>query len=162
MLRMILKSPRRRVQQPPQDERARTDSESTDNEDAPPEETLEPWVEWVKRCTHNVEARLAALQLEDWVSIQRGRKWQWAYKIANDPSRWSGKAVLWNPGYDPKYNAYRKPGRPKKRWSDDIAEHIKKVSNAIDTNAQNMPCWQDLAKDQVVWQNMESTFASNP
>ena len=161
MLRMILKSPRRRAQQPPQDEHAKTDSESLDNEDAPPEETLEPWVEWVKRCTHNVEARLAALQLEDWVSIQRGRKWQWAYKIANDSSKWSGKAALWNPGCDPKCNAYRKPGRQKKRWSDDIAEHIKRRSPNHSFITETSTHWLHIARDKQTWQNLEAAFVTN-
>jgi len=155
MLRMILSSPRRILHDISGDD----DSGDDGNE---VEETLEPWVEWIQRCTHTVEAKLAALNLEQWVVIQRKRQWRWAYKIANDATRWSHSVINWDPSIDMSFNTRRRPGRQKKRWSDNIVEYIKKVNNAIDTNAQNVPQWQDFAKDQVAWQSMESAFASNP
>ena len=75
MLRMMLSSPRRilnqtahRQTQQPHD--ISEDGASGDDRNEV-EETLEPWVEWIKRCTHTVEAKLAALNLEEWVVIQR-------------------------------------------------------------------------------------------
>eukprot|EP00973_Karenia_brevis_P012410 1685255-Karenia_brevis.AAC.1 len=46
------------------------DADALDNEgstgNSDEEETLEPWVEWLKRVTAYVEGLNAALKLEDW------------------------------------------------------------------------------------------------
>eukprot|EP00973_Karenia_brevis_P011725 1586795-Karenia_brevis.AAC.1 len=52
-------------------------------------ETLEPWVEWIKRATHQAEERARKLNVEDWVMVHRRMKWRWAARIAQQSSdRW--------------------------------------------------------------------------
>lgn len=48
----------------------------------PSEESLEPWHEWIERCTHEAKQRVQNLQMRDWVHLQRQRKWRWAGKMA--------------------------------------------------------------------------------
>eukprot|EP00973_Karenia_brevis_P027228 3756343-Karenia_brevis.AAC.1 len=108
----------------------------------PDEDTLEPWVEWVRRCTHEAEQQLERLCIQDWVSMQRERKWNWACKLANDvDSKWSKKALNWDPSKDARYHAHRRQSRPHKRWSDDINEHLSK----------------QLGDQEMAWKLSEST-----
>ena len=105
----------------------------------------------MKRCTHDAEARLAALRLENWIALQRRAKWKMAHNIANDTWKWQSKAAAWNPTYDHQYKAYRKPGRQKKRWTDDIVNFLRREVG--DTK------WILLAKDKARWQVLETKFA---
>ena len=161
MLRMILASPRRVLQEHQHEDLEESENGTPDNKDVDLEESLEPWVEWVRRCTHNAEASLAALKLEGWVGMQRRRKWRWASKIANDPSRWLAKAALWNPSYDPQSRTYRKPGRQKKRWSDDIVAHIRRETNDFEITTEIPSQWLLIAKNRQTWQRLETTFITN-
>ena len=56
------------------------DDEDDDGDDDAMDD-LEPWVDWIKRCTHDVEARLKKLKLDDWTTMQKRRKWRWAGKL---------------------------------------------------------------------------------
>ena len=38
------------------------------------EETLEPWIDWIRRCTHEAEAQMTSLGIQDWVAEQRRRE----------------------------------------------------------------------------------------
>jgi len=87
---------------------------------------LEPWVEWIKRCTHDVETRMRKLNLDDWIATQRRRKWRWVGKLAKTvDTDWMVMAMRWDPTIDSKLNARRRPGRPKTRWMDDVASHLR-------------------------------------
>ena len=155
MLRMILGSPRRRVatttpdaptaNNKDDDMTTTTDPTNTTNHDdnvtddddvdsdvavqveAPTadDDDLEPWVDWMKRCTHQAEEHMKTLGIEEWIALQRRRKWRWALKIATDTKgKWTLKAMMWNPTKDKRLDARRKPGRPNTRWIDDINHHL--------------------------------------
>ena len=68
---------------------------TTSSQDADDTETtLESWVHWIKRCTHDAEQGVKKLKLDDWISMQRTRKWSWAQKLAlTDEFDWT-TAVL--------------------------------------------------------------------
>ena len=103
MLRMILSSPRRRrtpalhvtnTLTAPDDHEDNTatiiddddsDSNPNDVDSDPPnddiriptvddDEAMKPWVDWMKRCTHEAEKQMTDLGIQDWVSEQRRRK----------------------------------------------------------------------------------------
>jgi len=162
MIRMILASPRRVLHGNVQAQHTHDDDpeDDTSKESGNKKETLEPWIDWVKRCTHTAEAKLAALGLEEWVITQKQRQWRWAYKIANDVNKWSHLAAQWEPSIDLRCNARRKPGRPKKKWSDNIVEHIKKLNGASEANNLDYTCWQSVAKDHFVWYSMEPSSSN--
>ena len=90
---------------------------------------LEPWVDWIKRTTHDVEEKCKQLNMTSWVEKVRGLKWNLAERvITQDCSRWSRQALAWDPehhfsGLQPK--AQRRQARPKLRWMDDITEFLK-------------------------------------
>ena len=53
-------------------------------------EVLEPWVDWVRRVTHEAEAKLEDMSIESGVTSQRRSKWIWATKLAGmDQTRWA-------------------------------------------------------------------------
>ena len=89
---------------------------------------LEPWVDWIKRVTHNVEHYLQKLDIDSWVVKVRRGQWRLAATVASLPrERWSKRASEWDPilyfdGGRPK--AKRAQARPKKRWADDIQSFI--------------------------------------
>jgi len=94
----------------------------------------EPWADWIRRCTHEVEERMNKLHLDDWVSIQRRRKWRWAMKLATDPTdNLTTRALQWDPMLDAQLNNRRRRGRPKTRWSDDICKYIRQMQRAMAT-----------------------------
>ena len=164
MLRMIVHAPRRRQvieAQPTQPETTTqpnttitaqsaitidtssdsdVDSAISDRQIPPlPDDTdnteLEPWADWIKRSTHDVEARMKRLKLDDWVSLQRRRKWKWAQKLALcEDSSWATAAIQWDPTLDPRLNSQRRPGRPKTRWADDIYKYIQHTTTTTTTD----------------------------
>jgi len=106
---------------------------------------LEPWVDWIRRCTHEAETRMKKLKLDDWVTIQRRRKWRWAHKLAtNTNDTWTTTALQWDPTLDNQLKPRRRAGRPKTRWTDDIREYIQQYKRQLqddttcpDTTTQN-------------------------
>ena len=88
------------------------------------DDTTEPWQDWLRRCTHEAEDHLKKLGAEDWVSMQRRRKWRWAQRVATDNDKWTWKALLWEPVLDRRFQARRQQGRPRKRWTDDITDYL--------------------------------------
>ena len=161
MLRMILHAPRRKhntetqtrerptLDQHP-DAQTNTDTSSSDDNDVdstttetpmppPPDEhddaEIEPWSEWIKRSTREAETRMSKLRLEDWVTMQRRRKWRWARKlVASDEFNWATATIQWDPTIDPKLKSRRRPGRPKTRWADDIRNYILHTTTINTTN----------------------------
>ena len=143
MLRMVLGQGRRHVQYgtvhpDSSDEDVQSNTSNTvQPEDEPPEDprdNLEPWVEWIKRVTHDVEARIKRLGIRNWIEEARLRKWKWAQSlyVGERSERWSTKALHWNPQehFDrPKPAARRRPTRPNLRWLDDIVKICHEVSN---------------------------------
>jgi hypothetical protein len=63
-----------------------------------PEPALEPWVDWIRRATHDSERLVKEVNLEDWVVIHRRRKWHFAGKAATkSDNRWSTRLFSWVP-----------------------------------------------------------------
>ena len=160
MLRMIIQSPRRRII-------AQSDTDSSDttnqtSDEIPPtdEVTLEPWQEWISRCTHEAESRMKKLKLEDWKTIQRRRKWKWAHKVAmSTQDSWILRALNWDPSPHLGLLQNRRVGRPKKRWADDIKEYVDRTMyNAtplpsINPRLDNM-YWLGHARSAVTWMQL--------
>ena len=139
MLRMILGSPRRLLgTQQPSNEPHRDNRNSNSDTDSTTtttttmtttttttqtptaeEPTLEPWEEWVRRCTHQAERHLARLGIQDWPTLQQQRKTQWAERVSNEKHKWTYSALQWDPQTTHR-QAHRRRGRPRTRWSDDI------------------------------------------
>ena len=69
---------------------------------------LEPWVEFIRRCTHEAEALVQSLGIEDWISQQRRKKWRWARKVVTvDRHKWNYYTTIWEPTLHSKHNARR-------------------------------------------------------
>ena len=104
----------------------------------PDEDSLEPWKDWIKRCTYYAEEKMRSLGIEDWVTIQRRRKWKWARRVATDTlDKWTLKTLMWDPTLDTRHETRRHPGRPYTRWSDDITNHITQQSTQHNTTPNN-------------------------
>ena len=123
MLRMIVQILRRRTVQEPDSDESETNSYQSNiqHPEEPSEELLEPWHEWIQRCTHEAEQRMQNLQMRDWVHLQRQRKWRWAGKIATmGHDCWIIRALTWDPSPQMSVFKNRNIGRPKMRWTDDM------------------------------------------
>ena len=126
--------------------------------------------EWIRRCTYEVEDRMRKLKLDDWVTTQRRRKWRWVQKLANTAEGdWMIMATAWDPTIDDKLSTRRRPGRPKTRWMDNIAnyvtthiQHNNANSNydAFKATASNMLIVK-MASDDAAWAAMEEGFVHN-
>ena len=85
---------------------------------------VEPWVDWLKRTTRDIEKRLGELQIPEWLDTHRQTKLKWARQIVTrDEHTWAWRAMLWDP--DP-WTHRRAHGRPRRRWIDDITDAMKK------------------------------------
>jgi hypothetical protein len=137
MLRMILGAGRRRL---PDDDAGSGDSEkdvdscageasATYEDSMGDEELLEPWEDWIKRCTHKIEDLARKVNVHCWVSQARSAKWKLAHRIFNHSSdRWTYKSLFWDPQlcFDGSFSrAHRKQSRPSLRWIDDINQFMK-------------------------------------
>ena len=156
MLRMILASPRRVA---PSNHGEQTASESEDDDNFTKfmaalnksEENLEPYVDWLRRSTHDAESRLAALKIEDWVTMQRRRQWKRIGTVARAPSHsWSAQAIWWDPLADSRYNPRRVQGHPRKKWLDEVRSYL---------GEDAAECLQK-ARDEKTWIKLEDGFAT--
>ena len=130
------------------------ESTTSDHKPSPPNleptECLEPWVDWIKRCTHEIEERVRKLRLEDWVTLQRRRKWRYARKVLLANSHeWNTAALHWDPTLDHKLNTHRRPGRPKTRWTDDLQQHIQR---------QTQTPWLKTGTRNDIWITTEEKY----
>jgi hypothetical protein len=104
------------------------------------------------------------LKLDDWTTMQRRRKWRWAHKVAMAPRcDWMAMAIRWDPTCDPKLNARRQQGRPKRRWIDDIVAHMSEHTTTANNSEQpatqvDKQLWYELAQDELKWSAMEESF----
>ena len=115
---------------------------------------MEPWVDWVKRATRKAEAAMEKLQITDWVTKVRLRRWHWIRKLANtDEHEWTRQVFQWTPERDPIYTAKRRVGRPKSRWTDDVRHYIgitmgwDDISTSDILRLASTDLWDDLAPD---------------
>ena len=94
--------------------------------------------------------KMRKLNLEDWVTMQRRRKWRFAQKVfTSDPFEWTNTAFHWDPTLDPQLHAHRRTGRPKTRWMDDLKHHID-INAGTDTNSKDN--LHQVATNREQWQ----------
>ena len=91
------------------------------------ENVLEPWVDWIRRVTHNFEDTLERLKIRTWNEQARKRKWRFAAELhsGDGEQKWS----RWNSQLHSdarRSNARRKPARPNSRWTDELQNFYKK------------------------------------
>ena len=152
-----------------------TDSDEHDVDSNPPDEAQpmpqsiddndddeEPWVDWIRRCTHEAESQLKSMGVDDWVADQRRRKWRWAAKTATDTvPKWNVKALLWKPELDSRYNARRRPGRPMTRWTDDLTKFCNEHAPLQHTDCNNKAQVQDIFEPLERQKSLETIGASH-
>eukprot|EP00973_Karenia_brevis_P063206 8788013-Karenia_brevis.AAC.1 len=139
---------------PNHDEEGLGDSSSNEEpEDATDSEqnTLEPWPEWMKRVTHMAEDAMDKCGVEDWVTAQKRKKWKWAGHVARrTDQRWNRRFLNFAPA-----SGHRKPGHPKKRWSDSI-DHV------LHARGHCKGDWIQVALDREDWAALEAVYCSHP
>ena len=160
MLRAVLGQGRRRMQTAPETPDDRDDTDSEDPLDAALEEDrrdeLEPWLDWVKRVTHNVENSLQRLGIKTWVEQARKRKWKWAAELFTGlgEQKWSHIALEWNPQEHcdaRRSTARRKPTRPNARWTDELCKFSKE-------RLRPEQQWSDVCSNPDFWKMHENDF----
>ena len=128
---------------------SRSQSQRTAEEhkkDEEQETKLEEWSKWLQRTTHQVEDMCCKLGLEDWVSLQRKRKWRLAGHTARrDDGRWSTTILHWKP------DGERKQGHPRKRWADQLNAYFLQYDCETDF-------WLIAAQEREEWENMTNNF----
>ena len=100
------------------------------------------------------------IKIEDWVTMQRRRKWRWLQNVVTSgDTKWNLTALLWNPSNNPDLNAKRLPGRPKKRWINDILDTLETQLQADNKNAARHT-WIDIAQDGQAWARLEQAYVN--
>jgi hypothetical protein len=123
MLRMILGSGRRPI------------NRGDDSRD------VEPWEEWIRRTTHQAERRVAELNLDDWLTVHRRQKLEWARQlVTDDVDTWAFRALAWQPD-EVKYQ--RAQARPRRRWQDEICSLLRQ-------HDVQMP-WHEALRNDDIW-----------
>ena len=69
-----------------------------------PENELIPWVNYMKRITHEADDLLSASRITSWIIAK------------HHEDRWTKLVFNWNPATSTKQKGCRKQGRPAKRW----------------------------------------------
>jgi len=115
------------------------------------QDELEPWTEWIRRVTRIAEAQLTEMNIDNWVTACRRRKFRWARRTATlEPYRWAAMSMRWNP---PEHSACtRRQARPKLRWED----NLNKFTSAV--FGESGADWKELACDGLLWQTLEDEF----
>ena len=159
MLRMILGRGRRRIEaQIQEDETSGEDVQSNLAEEEIPqiaesvneEEEIEPFVDWIRRVTHEAESRLKRLEIKTWVESARARKWRWAARVlcTHGADRWARIAYDWDPRThrdSGRRVARRRAAGPRKRWFDDIGKFFVETEHLTAIPRQKQ-LWDDLEK----------------
>ena len=166
MLRIILGQGRRRLRPSMQDATSsgsdvqsnlsKDEDQQHDVFDDNMENHIEPWVDWIRRVTHTVEASMQRLKIKSWVEQARMRKWKWAAKMWTDGQneKWSKISMRWNPQlhYDaPRPSTRRRAARPNTRWLDDIVKVTQEVSPHQDAHTE-------LWRDPNFWRQHEGEY----
>ena len=167
MLRMMLQMPRRRIQTTSDTDRSEGEEQQgqIDGIDISTDESLEPWQEWIRRSTREVEHRMGRLKIEDWVTLQRRRKWRWANKVAiSTQEAWGPLVLKWDPSPHLGVFQNRRIGRPKLRWADDIKRYLywtlHTTTPAESINPRFDNTWLEYARSTSHWKQLEDGYAN--
>ena len=77
----------------------------------------ESWVPYIRRSTRLAISKAMRLGHESWVEIQARRKRSLSERTQSDTQgKWSRRLLLWKPEF--RTRAWRRTGRPIKRWAD--------------------------------------------
>jgi len=162
MLRTILGQGRRRTQrvlEPTSDDDKSEDlGDDFANAQDDDRDELEPWVDWIRRATHDVENSLQKLKIKTWIEQARKRKWKFAAELysGSGEQKWSQIALVWNPQVHSdalQPPARRKPTRPNLRWTDELHYYVK---NRLRPERQ----WNDVCSDPEFWKSQENDFVN--
>ena len=148
MLRLIIGTPRR-TSQPSSiiDDNGHNLPNDNDN-------GLEPWCDFLQRTTHIAETIMSKHNITRWTTTYFRRKWRWAQRLATLPNdRWCRLVTRWRPDSTEQRPAYRKQGRPRKRWCDDINDFITHLHH----NHPTTTTWVDIT-DKNFWRLHEKYF----
>jgi len=157
MLRMILGRGRRRIETQNQDDGTSGEDVQSNagvgeiqeiQEAVNEQEELEPFIDWIRRVTHEAESRLEALNIKTWVESARARKWRWASRIicTHGADRWARIAYDWDPRehHDAgRRVARRRAAGQRKRWFDDIEKYFAEIPHITSIPSQKQH-WDDL------------------
>jgi hypothetical protein len=116
-----------------------------------PLEATETYVEWIQRVTHEVEDKMTAAQVPDWVEECHLRKWRWyGHTCRRNDNRWSRRVLFWTPE-----RGSRCQGHPFSRWTAEFELFAGKLDEAgIDSNLQT------IAQDRASWGQLEKDFVN--
>ena len=145
--------PRLQQQQQQQEQPGRGQHHKQQRTDLDDDSDLETWVDWIRRTTHETEELLKRLDIEDWLTTQRRRKFKWALKVATcNSDRWASRATTWQPNLQRKAaaTAARSAGRPRTRWDDDLNSFSRRVLKCED--------WRIAASNKQLWQANENSY----
>ena len=77
----------------------------------------ESWVPYIRRSTRLAISKATNLGHESWADIQERRKRSLSERTQSDTQgKWSNRLLLWKPEF--RTRAWRRTGRPVKRWAD--------------------------------------------
>eukprot|EP00973_Karenia_brevis_P033685 4643874-Karenia_brevis.AAC.1 len=109
----------------------------------------ESWVDWMRRRTHLAESILSSLKIDDWITLQRRRKFAFAgHMLRRRDNRWAATLMRWTPE-----GGHRTRGHPRRRWSDVFDKFFWTRHGASRGE------WHAYAADRTLWYNLESDFA---
>ena len=115
--------------------------------------TIEPWIDWIKRATAQVEHHMAELNMDSWGITWRRNIWRYAARLAGMPKdRWAVKATTWN-AEDCRRARGRRPHGPNKRWNHEILQFL--LNAGYDVDGTN---WLHVATNHKWWKDMEKEF----
>ena len=127
-------------------------SKSEDNindDDFDEKESLEPWIDWKRRVTHEAVVAMTKVGVPDWAEEQWRRKWRWAGQTSRrNDGRWARILLGWIP------NGRRNRGHPKLRWKDELLEFFDEVHK--NTGVQHD--WRVVAGNRAHWGDLEKEY----
>ena len=111
---------------------------------------VESWVAWVRRVTAEAELVMSRLEIPDWVTEQRRRKWSWAGHIARrTDGRWTRKMLDYQP------EGTRAQRRPVTRWETSLDSFVSRIFGQDSATGS----WKELARDSDSWKLMTDDFS---
>jgi len=111
------------------------------------QKTLEEYIPWPRRATHEAEQFMDKYDVCDWVEEQRKRQRQWSGKVARaTDNRWSHEVLFYES------MGTRPCGRPCTRWANSINHFL------MHTDRLNNSTWIELARDTATWTGLTDEY----